>query len=319
MYLVGNGHRADRRGVWNTSNDKVMRCRLAQIVACNYAKCYYVKNKTKRDSVMIKIFDTHAHYDDEDYDLDREELLAGFPSQGVLKVTNIGTGIASSKVTAAMTEKYENMYGVIGIFPSQVQELEEVLDGGNSKGIEELRQLAKNHKKIVAIGEIGLDYHYEDTDKKLQQKWFAGQMNLARELSLPIAVHSRDAAKDTIEIMRAENASEIGGVIHCYSYTKESARDFLNMGFYFGIGGVVTFKNAKKLKEAVEYIPLENIVLETDAPYLTPEPFRGKRNVSSHLTYVAKAIADLKGITEEEVYEATWKNAHAMYKIALDS
>lgn len=277
---------------------------------------------------MMKIFDTHAHYDDDSYNQDRETLLTGFPSQGVQKVTNIGTSIAASRVTAAMTETYENMYGVIGVFPSEVGELEEKDAEGQgsfpgdagaipaSRGIDELRRLAREHKKIVAIGEIGLDYHYEETDKALQKKWFAGQMNLARELALPIVIHSRDAAKDTLDIMRAEHAREIGGVIHCYSYSKESAREFLAMDFFFGIGGVITFKNAKKLKEAVEYIPLTNIVLETDAPYLAPEPFRGKRNVSTNLTYVAKAIARLKGITEDEVYEATWENAHRLYRIS---
>lgn len=257
---------------------------------------------------MIQIFDTHAHYDDESFDDDRERLLAGFPAQGVHAVTNIGTNISASEETVRMTEKYENLYGVVGIFPSEVAELE------NPDNVKRLKELAK-HDKIVAIGEIGLDYHYEETDKALQHKWFAGQMDIARELKLPIAIHSRDAAQDTIQIMRASRAEEIGGVIHCYSYSKESARDFLNMGFYFGIGGVVTFKNAKKLKEAVAYIPLSNIVLETDAPYLTPEPFRGKRNDSSKLTYVAQAIADIKHIPVDEVYAETWKNAHQMYKI----
>ncbi len=257
---------------------------------------------------MIHIFDTHAHYDDESFDADREQLLAGFEAQGVHAVTNIGTNIRASEETVRMTEKYENMYGVVGIFPSEVAELE------NPDNAARLKELAK-HEKIVAIGEIGLDYHYEETDRVLQHKWFAGQMEIARELKLPIAIHSRDAAQDTIQIMRASRAEEIGGVIHCYSYSKESARDFLNMGFYFGIGGVVTFKNAKKLKEAVAYIPLSNIVLETDAPYLTPEPFRGKRNDSSKLVYVAQAIADIKQIPVEKVYEATWKNAHQMYNI----
>ena len=244
---------------------------------------------------MIQIFDTHAHYDDESFDDDRERLLAGFPAQGVHAVTNIGTNIRASEETVRMTEKYENLYGVVGIFPSEVAELE------NPDNVKRLKELAK-HDKIVAIGEIGLD-------------WFAGLMDIARELKLPIAIHSRDAAQDTIQIMRASRAEEIGGVIHCYSYSKESARDFLNMGFYFGIGGVVTFKNAKKLKEAVAYIPLSNIVLETDAPYLTPEPFRGKRNDSSKLVYVAQAIADIKQIPVDEVYAETWKNAHQMYKI----
>ena len=257
---------------------------------------------------MIHIFDTHAHYDDESFDADRESLLAGFAAQGVHAVTNIGTNISACEATVRMTEQYENMYGVVGIFPSEVTELE------NPDNVMRLKELA-GHEKIVAIGEIGLDYHYEETDKALQHKWFAGQMDIARKLKLPIAIHSRDAAQDTIQIMRASHAEEIGGVIHCYSYSKESARDFLNMGFYFGIGGVVTFKNAKKLKEAVAYIPLSNIVLETDAPYLTPEPFRGKRNDSSKLTYVAQAIADIKQISVDEVYVATWENAHRLYNI----
>lgn len=223
-------------------------------------------------------------------------------------MTNIGTNISASEETVRMTEQYENMYGVVGIFPSEVAELE------NPDNVKRLKELAK-HEKIVAIGEIGLDYHYEETDKALQHKWFAGQMDIARELKLPVAIHSRDAAQDTIRIMQEFHAEEIGGVIHCYSYSKESAREFLNMGFYFGIGGVVTFKNARKLKEAVAYIPLSHIVLETDAPYLTPEPFRGKRNDSSKLTYVAQAIADIKQISVDEVYAETWKNAHQMYKI----
>ena len=259
---------------------------------------------------MIHIFDTHAHYDDESFDADRGQLLAGFAAQGVHAVTNIGTNISASEETVRMTEQYENMYGVVGIFPSEVAELE------NPDNVKRLKELAK-HEKIVAIGEIGLDYHYEETDKALQHKWFAGQMDIARELKLPVALHSRDAAQDTIRIMQESHAEEIGGVIHCYSYSKESAREFLNMGFYFGIGGVVTFKNARKLKEAVAYIPLSHIVLETDAPYLTPEPFRGKRNDSSKLTYVAQAIADIKQISVDEVYAETWKNAHQMYKIQM--
>lgn len=259
---------------------------------------------------MIQIFDTHAHYNDTSFDADREQLLNGFYEQGVQAVTNIGTDMQSCEETVRMTEQYRNLYGVIGIFPSDTAQLED------PENLERLKQLASK-EKIVAIGEIGLDYHYEDVDKSLQKKWFAGQMALAREKKLPIAVHSRDAAEDTIRIMRDCHAEEIGGVIHCYSYSKECARDFLNLGFYFGIGGVLTFKNAKKLKEVVAYVPLSNIVLETDAPYLTPEPFRGKRNDSSKLVYVAQAIADIKQIPVEEVYAATWENAHRMYKISM--
>ena len=260
---------------------------------------------------MIEIFDTHVHYDDAAYDADREAVFEELSNNNVCKFANIATDIPSAQVTIEMIKKYPQAYGVIGIYPSMVSCLEEDVN------VERLKQLAKEHEKVVAIGEIGLDYHYEDTDKVLQKKWFAGQMEIARELRLPIVVHSREAAKDTADLMRECHAEKIGGVIHCYSYTKEMARDFLDMGFYFGIGGVVTFKNSKKLKEAVRYIPLEHIVLETDAPYLTPSPYRGQRNSSVYLSYVAEEIARLKEISVEAVYEATWKNAHALYKLAL--
>lgn len=262
---------------------------------------------------MVKIFDTHAHYDDDAYDEDRDILLSGFSDQGVEAVVNIGTNIRTSEITAKMTEQYENVYGVVGVYPTDVEELEHP---GQTGGIEQLRRLVQEHKKVVAIGEIGLDYHYKDVDKNLQQKWFAGQMELARALAVPIVVHSRDAARDTADVMRDCHAEEIGGVIHCYSYTKEMAKEFLDMGFYFGIGGVLTFKNARKLREAVAYIPLSQIVLETDSPYLTPEPFRGRRNTSANLPYVAEVISEIKGISVDAVYEATWRNAHALYRIA---
>lgn len=255
------------------------------------------------------IFDTHAHYDDSAYDDDRDYLLRDFAKHGVGAVVNIGTNIQTSVMTAELSNKYDNVYGVVGIYPSEVALLED------TQNVNMLRQLVNDNEKVVAIGEIGLDYHYEETDKELQKKWFAGQMELAAELKVPIVVHSRDAAKDTADIMKSCNAGDIGGVIHCYSYTREMARDFLDMGFYFGIGGVLTFKNARKLREAVSYIPMENIVLETDSPYLTPEPFRGKRNDSSNLIYVARQIADIKGISEDEVYDITWNNAHKLYRL----
>ena len=257
---------------------------------------------------MIQIFDTHAHYDDESFDDDRERLLAGFPAQGVHAVTNIGTNIRASEETVRMTEKYENLYGVVGIFPSEVAELE------NPDNVKRLKELAK-HDKIVAIGEIGLDYHYEETDKALQHKWFAGQMDIARELKLPIAIHSRDAAQDTLQIMDEHCDWSQGGVIHCFSYTVETAKIYLRKGFYLGIGGVVTFKNGRKLVEVVKEAPLEQLVLETDSPYLTPVPNRGRRNDSRQLTYVVDAIAQIKGIDREEVIRVTEENAKKMYRI----
>ena len=168
---------------------------------------------------------------------------------------------------------------------------------------------------VVAIGEIGLDYYYDEPPKNLQHKWFLRQMELAKELELPIVIHSREAAQDTVELMKRTHAEDIGGVVHCYSYSEEMAKEFLKMGFFFGIGGVVTFKNSKKLKRAVKSIPLENIVLETDSPYLTPSPNRGKRNDSRYLPYVIEEIARLKEITPEEVAEVTFENARKLYRL----
>ena len=256
---------------------------------------------------MIRIFDTHAHYDDEAFDKDCEELLKSFPEHNVMAVTNIGTNIDTSRITAQLTEQYDYVYGAVGMYPTEVYAFE------TSDAMEQLRSLVTEHERVVAIGEIGLDYHYDNIDKALQQKWFEAQMNLARELNVPIVVHSRDAAQDTIAVMRQAKAGEIGGVVHCYSYTKETAREFLDMDFYFGIGGVVTFKNVKKLVEAVAYIPMERMVLETDSPYLSP--IRSERNTSLNLPLVAAKIAEIKGISVQEVYDITWENAHKLYKI----
>lgn len=258
---------------------------------------------------MVKIFDTHAHFDDRAFDKDRYSLIESFPENGVQAAVNIGVNLESSEFTTKLVKKYDFMYGTVGVHPSDIREMESMNE------IPMLRKLAEDNDKIVAIGEIGLDYHYDNIDRLVQQKWFSRQMELAREIELPIVVHSRDAAKDTLDIMRESKADEIGGVIHCYSYSTETARDFLNMDFYFGIGGVVTFKRARKLKEAVEYIPLDKIVLETDSPYLTPEPHRHHRNSSINLTFVAEAIAEIKNISVDKVYEITWENALKLYRI----
>lgn len=177
-----------------------------------------------------------------------------------------------------------------------------------------LRHAAANDK-IVAIGEIGLDYYWDEPAREIQKHWFDRQMELARDVDLPLIIHSRDAAQDTFEMMKAQNAGEIGGVIHCFSYGVEMARKFLEMGFYLGIGGVLTFKNGKKLREVVEYMPIEKLLLETDCPYLSPEPNRGKRNSSLNLPYVVEAISQIKGIDKEEVITITRENALRMYRI----
>ena len=252
------------------------------------------------------IFDTHAHYDDEAFDGDREELLSGLAAGGIGTVVNVGADMESTKTTIALTEKYPFIYGAAGVHPSSTAELDE-------EKFAELRVLAQSGK-IVAIGEIGLDYYWEEPDKGIQKKWFVAQLDLARRLKLPVIIHSRDAAADTLEIMK-EHGRDLGGVIHCFSYGPEMAREYLKMGYYLGIGGVVTFTNAKKLKEVVKETSIDRIVLETDCPYLSPVPNRGKRNSSLNLPYVVDMIAELKGITAKEVMEKTWENAKALYRM----
>mgnify|MGYP000499005120 CR=1 FL=1 len=252
------------------------------------------------------IFETHAHYDDAAFDEDRDSLLPSLPEAGIGKVVNVGASLASCRKTMEIMEKYPFVYGALGVHPSETAEL-------NEENFAWLRD-ALMHEKCVAVGEIGLDYYWDNEPREVQKKWFIRQLELARELDLPVLIHSREAAADTMEIMKG-HAKGLSGVIHCYSYSKEMAQEYIKMGFYIGVGGVVTFKNAKKLKEVVENIPLTSIVLETDCPYMAPEPNRGKRNNSAYIRYVAEKIAELKGITYEEVVEQTEKNARDMYRL----
>jgi len=253
------------------------------------------------------IFDTHAHYDDEAFDDDRIQLLDSLPGRGVGAVVNSGSSLKACQNTVELMEKYPYVYGSLGVHPSDSGELTE-------ETFSWLTQACRR-EKCVAVGETGLDYHWQEPGADLQKKWFARQLNLAEELKLPVVIHSRDAAKDTLDIMKAERAERIGGVMHCYAYSKEIARELLDMGFYFGIGGVLTFKNGKKLKEVVEFLPMEYIVLETDSPYLAPEPNRGKRNSSLNLPYVVKALAEIKKLPEEAVERITWENACRLYRL----
>ena len=255
------------------------------------------------------IFETHAHYDDERFEEDRDALITSMPERGVGTIINVGASIESTKTTLALSEKYPFVYAAVGVHPSDIS-------GLNEETFAWLREQTKK-EKVVAVGEIGLDYYWdkEPEVQKQQRYWFAEQMKLAREASLPVIIHSRDAAADTVEVMKSVHAEEIPGVIHCYSYSKEMARQFLDMGFYIGIGGVVTFKNAKTLKEVAAYTPLDRIVLETDCPYLAPVPFRGKRNCSAYISYVLDMIAELKGISREEAEQVTYENARNMYRI----
>ena len=251
------------------------------------------------------IFESHAHYDDEVFDEDRKELLASLKEHGIEWVINIGASLQSCKNTLQLMEQYPFIFGAMGVHPSETAEL-------NEENFAWLREQC-GIDKIVAVGEIGLDYHWNEPEPQIQKLWFERQLELAREVNLPVIIHSRDAAKDTLDIMHTLHAEEMEGVIHCFSYSKEIAREYLEMGYHFGIGGVITFHNAKKLKEAVEYIPMDRILLETDSPYLAPEPYRGKRNSSLNLPYVAQEIAALKGISYEEVVEITAENAKRLF------
>lgn len=260
------------------------------------------------------IFESHAHYDDRQFDVDREKLLENLPFQNVGVIVNVGSDIRSSKESITLAHQYDYVYAAIGVHPGEVDTMKEA-------DMEELSHMAKE-TKVVAIGEIGLDYFRKEGNayKSVQKEWFCRQLDLAKEIEKPVIIHSRDAAEDTIQILRdfrKENPQiENPGVIHCYSYSPELAKEYVAMGFYIGIGGVVTFKNAKKLVETVAQIPLERILVETDSPYLCPEPNRGKRNDSSQIRYVIDRIADIRGIAPEEVEKQTEMNARKMYRLS---
>ncbi|MBQ1327439.1 MAG: TatD family hydrolase [Eubacterium sp.] len=255
----------------------------------------------------MKIFDSHAHYDDRAFDEDRYDLIERLKSENVARITNIGSSMETSKSSIALADRYHHIYAAIGVHPSECEDMTE-------DDLEELREMSK-HDKVVAIGEIGLDHYYPEPGKELQEIWFRKQLRLARELGLPVVIHSRDAAEDTVRVMKEEAAQDIGGVVHCYSYSAELAKVFLNMDFYIGVGGVLTFNNGRKLRETVEILPLDKIVIETDCPYLSPVPLRGKRNDSGNLKYVISKLAEIKGMTEEKIAEVTYENACRLYRI----
>ncbi|HHU74946.1 MAG TPA: TatD family hydrolase [Clostridiales bacterium] len=251
------------------------------------------------------IFETHAHYDDKAFDHDREDLLNLLPKEGIEYVVNVSASLDTVDNTIALVDKYPYIYGTVGIHPSDTGAL-------NEENFLWLKEKAK-HPKIVAIGEIGLDYYWDEPEREIQKPWFERQIELAKELGLPLVIHSRDAANDTYQILKNSKADEVGAIIHCFSYGVEQARQYLNMGCYLGIGGVVTFTNGKKLKEVVEYAPLDRLVLETDSPYLSPVPHRGKRNTSLNLPLIAKEISRIKKIDYETVVSVTHENARKFY------
>ena len=254
------------------------------------------------------IFDTHAHYDDEAFDSDREELLNSMHESGVLGIVNASADINSSLSSVKLSEKYPYVFAAVGVHP-------ENLDGLSEDYTEQIKKIATEHKKVVAIGEIGLDYHFRLDNKEKQIEVFENQVKLANFLDLPVIVHDREAHKDTFDILKKYNPN---GIVHCFSGSVEMAKEIVKLGMKLGIGGVLTFKNAKTIVEVVKQIPLSHLVLETDAPYLAPVPFRGKRCNSSYIKFVAEKIAEIKNISAQEVYKETFKNALEVYNIKED-
>ena len=252
------------------------------------------------------LFDTHAHMDDRAFEEDRKELLASLPQQGLALVMNPGCSAESSRNTDKLSREYDYIYAAVGSHPDVADEVDETL-------LEEYRMLCKHNPKIKAIGEIGLDYHYEDIPREIQLKAFRMQMGLARELDLPVIVHEREAHEDGMKVV--DEFPEVTGVFHCYSGSAEMAKELVKRGWYIGFTGVLTFKNARKAVEVAASIPLDRIVLETDCPYMAPEPFRGKRNDPGKLYRMAEKLAEIRGLPVEEIHRITTENGKRLYRI----
>ncbi|WP_291576064.1 TatD family hydrolase [Clostridium sp. UBA4548] len=245
------------------------------------------------------IFDSHSHYDDSQFNEDRDLVLKEIKEKGVIGVLNCGSDLRGLNMSIELAEKYDFVYAAVGIHPEYAQIVDENL-------IEQIKNHAKN-PKVRAIGEIGLDYYWEENPpREVQKKAFRMQMEAARELNLPVVIHDREAHQDTLEIMK--EFSQVKGVVHCFSGSVEFAKECLKLGYYIGITGVVTFKNAKVIKEVVKAVPIDKLLVETDCPYMAPTPYRGKRNQSNYIEYIIEEIADLKGITKEDVEKNTIKN-----------
>ncbi len=250
-------------------------------------------------------FDSHTHLDDEKFDNDRDEIISNLKCEGLSLAVNIGADIKTSKASIMLAEKYDFIYAAVGVHPNETGNM-------NDEDMLTLENLSK-HEKVVTIGEIGLDYYYDEPDKEIQKFWFEKQLRLARRLNLPYIVHDRDAHADTLEIIK--KVGYTNGVMHCFSGSSEMAKEVTKMGLYVSIAGQVTFKNAPKVKEVAKIVPLEKLLIETDSPYLTPEPFRGKRNNSAYVKYTAEKIAEIRGISTEDLAKATLLNGKKFYNI----
>lgn len=250
------------------------------------------------------IFDTHSHYDDEKFNPDREELLSGLKNKGITTIVSCGCDIETTQFNKQLADKYDYFYFAAGFHP-------ECLEGAAVSDIEKIKKYAAD-KKCVAIGEIGLDYHWMSSSKEVQKEFFTAQIELAKQLDMPVIVHDREAHGDTLDILKATRPK---GVVHCFSGSKEMAREIIKLGMYIGLNGVVTFKNARKSLEVVHEVPLERLVLETDCPYLAPEPKRGIRNDSSLIPYIAERIGNELGIDTQQLLDITTENAKKLYNL----
>lgn len=252
------------------------------------------------------LFDTHAHFDDEQFDADRDEVLKSLKSYGVGNIVNIGSSMKTSRTSVALAEKYDFVYAAVGVHPSETGELCET-------DIDELKRLAAN-PKVRAIGEIGLDYHYpDDVEPSIQKKWFVRQLELAKELNMPVVIHDRESKGECLETLKEHKISN--GVVHCFSGSAETAREILKLGMMISFTGVLTFKNAKKAIAACAAVPLDRLMIETDCPYMSPEPHRGRRNFSGYVEFVARKMAEIKGVSYDELVDITERNAKRFYGI----
>lgn len=259
----------------------------------------------------MEIFDTHAHYDDEQFDKDRDEVIKSLKDENVTKCINIGCDLKTSKKAIDIANTYDFIYAAIGIHPSEIQNTKQKID----EQIEQIKKLILKNKKVVGIGEIGLDYHWHNDNKELQKYAFIRQIELANELKLPISIHTRDAIDDTIHIIKNEVKIEQAGVLHCCPFNRELVKHGLEAGLYIAFGGTCTFKNAKNADEIIKMVPEERILIETDSPYLAPDPIRGTRNDSKNLKYVIQKLASVRETTQEQISKTTYENAKKLFKI----
>lgn len=251
------------------------------------------------------IFDSHAHYDDSAFDEDREALLGKMEAAGIAGIVNVGASLRGVQASQELVDRYPFIYAAVGVHPDEVGSLDE-------QKLQWMYGLCRK-PKTVAVGEIGLDYYWDKESRGLQKQWFIRQLQMAKDVGLPVNIHSREAAQDTFDIMKTEHAGTTGGIIHCFSSSAEMAMEYVKLGYYIGIGGVVTFKNARVMKEVAAAVPLERIVVETDCPYLAPAPNRGKRNSSLYLPLVIEEIARIRGISAQEVEDTVYKNTFQVY------